>query len=155
MTEYEYTLIPEASQSDVIDVGREFRIWTMFGVVISAFELVHSLLGFLFLCTQNSTHARWANCFLILGYFLSAFWLVWGTVVRSGGPGRLCSGDELYFNEKDIDFNIPDSYSPYLLRTGQLMSTLLIVMYCFYGCLCCCGMCACVAVACGYRRELM
>ena len=82
-------------------------------------------------------------------------WLIYGSVVRYSPSGKRCSGD--YLTEDDFkifSFDRPWEYNPYLLRTGELMATMLIFLISFYGCLFCCGICACTAVLCGYRREL-
>ena len=140
-------------ESSYIEVSKLFRIWCIIGLVICSFVMSYSLMGFIFYCTSKVTHAKLANCFLILGFCLAGGWLVFGTVIRFRTSGIECSGQNwvqpVYVNVEEAR-----SYSPYLIKTGKLIGTLIIMMYCFYGCLLCCGCCACGAVACGYRREL-
>ena len=136
-------------------MSHQFRIWCGCGAVLCAFCILYGVMGFIFQCTKNVTHAKFANCFLILGYCMTMSWLVCGTVLRYQKSGEACSGD--FITTKDLqnfNYDRPFSYSPYLLRTGQLMTTIIIVLFCFYGCLFCCGLCACTAVIFGYRREL-
>ena len=123
----------------------------MIGVALCGIVTIYSLLGFIFQCTKNVTHAKLANCFLILGYCLAVGWLVAGTVFRYKTSGVICSGDHY---EGEIVWSDQKSYEPFLIRTGTLMARLIVVGYIFYGMLFSCGVCACIAVSCGYRREL-
>ena len=129
-------------------------MWCFFGIILCSFLIVYSLLGFFFLCLNNVILAKSANCFLIMGYCAAIAWLASGTVLRYRQAGILCSGDEaprsdwLFWN-----YSKPSTYDPYLVRTGSLMAGIIIALYVFYGCMCCCGFCACCAVACGYRRD--
>ena len=143
-------------QSSAINVSHQFRVWCGCGAILCALTMVYGIMGFIFQCTKNVTHAKFANCFLILGYCMTMAWLVCGSVIRYKKSGKACSGDDLTLDEsKRYDYDTPSTYNPYQLRTGTLMATMLLVMYCFYGCLFCCGLCACMAVLSGYRRELM
>ena len=97
-----------------------------------------------------------ANCFLIIGYCIAMGWLVYGTVVRFETSGNVCTGvlHDFRTDSRIFDYDNPITYDPYLIKTGTLIRTIVIILYVFYGCLCCCGLCACTAVACGYKREL-
>ena len=136
-----------------VDVTHKFRIWCFAGLILCSIVLLYSLMGFIYYCTARDIHGKLANCFLTMGYCLAVVWLVFGSVSRFGPAGVTCSGQE-WSPPAYINFDNPMTYSPYLLKTGNLIATLLVLMYCFYGCLCCCGCCAFMAVACGYRREL-
>ena len=139
------------------DVAYYFKVWCGVGIVISSTLMLYGVLGFVFRCSKRVSVAKLANCFLILGYSIAFVWMIFGVVLRYNNPGRVCSGD--YGLQRlivvDVDWDEPSTYAPYLLRTGELINTLLIAMLCFYSCLCGCGLCACVAVASGYRRELI
>ena len=131
----------------------------MCGMVLCALVVIYGILGFVFQCTKNVKHAKIANCFLILGYVSTLVWQVYGTFLRYNAQGRVCCGDDVpdgYWNdpEKLRKWDDPNTYTPYLFKSGSYMTSLIIVLYCFYGCMCCCGSCACVAFLCGYRREL-
>ena len=73
--------------NEYINVSWLFKIWCMCGVVICSIIMLYSLLGFIFYCTSNVTHAKLANTFLILGYCLATGWLVFGTVIRYNNSG--------------------------------------------------------------------
>ena len=136
-----------------VNVSQQFMIWCLSGFVLCDLLLVYSLMGFVFYCTAKEIYAKLANCVLIMGYCLAMGFLVFGTMIRFSKEGIACSGED-WDPPPYINLDNPQTYSPYLLKTGHLIAALVIVMYIFYGCLCCCGCCAFIAVACGYRREL-
>ena len=144
---------PEEKEG-VVNVTNLFKIWTFTGVIICFFFVLYSLMGFIFQCTRTVAHAKIANCFLIIGYCLAMGWLVYGTVVRYETSGNVCTGVLHDFSGAKFDYDDSSTYNPYLIKTGSLIGTIVIILYVFYGCLCCCGLCACTAVACGYKREL-
>ena len=153
LTRDEYNKLITFDQHDAINVSRQFKMWFMSGVILCSMFVFYSIWGFIFQCTNRFSHAKIANCFLILGYFLNLAWFISGAVLRWRDPGSACSGDN-YTLPPDFDYSDPKSYNPYLLKTGTIMVNVLIIMMTFYSCMCCCGTCACIAVACGYRREL-
>lgn len=115
---YDRILTPE-EQDEAVNVTFQFCTWFASGIILCALVVLYGIMGFVFQCTKNVNHAKFANCFLILGYIFTMAWLVYGTVIRYQKPGKTCSGD--YLSQEDIvDFSedLSFSYNPYLLRSG-------------------------------------
>ena len=119
-TSNQYRTADEDLKAEATNVSQQLKVWTIVGFAICCLEIMYSCTGFIFQYSSKQAHARLANCFLVLGQCNAIGWVIWGTVIRWNSAGRSCSGDywEHTSNAKDIDYDIPFSYSPYLLRTG-------------------------------------
>ena len=105
--------------------------WFTFAFIVMCASISYSLLGMIFLCTKSSGLGYCTQVIGLLSCTGNIALLIWGSIVRWQGPGRICSAD--YY-----DYQGPNKPEPYMWKSGKFMKVWLIILYVVYPLACCC-----------------